>query len=299
MPNTVYHYCSLDSFYNIIKNSNIRLSDIDMSNDYSERKLFKKITSQMINEKKKAAQIFTSSLKKDGHSFVFCLSSGKDLLSQWRGYANDGTGISIGFDFKTLNKINEHNVPIFKFLDVIYDKKIQLDLLSSSVDKAISILERSKVENPDNIPNKVSDTFYSWWGEIENCNLRFKGSMFSEEKEWRICLSCPDYTYYESMINRYNIYYRKYDTSPVLPAYPRISKENRNLTVSNILTTCLNNKIVSYVDCFFSDIKDVLIREIVLGPKCNMNPDEIKNFLHLSGYKLEKIKISKSKVTYR
>lgn len=36
MNEVVYHYCSVDTFFNIIKNSSIWLSDIAKSNDYQE-----------------------------------------------------------------------------------------------------------------------------------------------------------------------------------------------------------------------------------------------------------------------
>ena len=35
---TVYHYCSVETFYEIISGKMLRLSDIDKSNDYMERK---------------------------------------------------------------------------------------------------------------------------------------------------------------------------------------------------------------------------------------------------------------------
>ena len=35
-PKTVYHYCSLDTFYAIFSNSTIRLSNISKSNDSEE-----------------------------------------------------------------------------------------------------------------------------------------------------------------------------------------------------------------------------------------------------------------------
>lgn len=36
MSGVVYHYCSVDTFFNIIKNSSVWLSDISKSNDYQE-----------------------------------------------------------------------------------------------------------------------------------------------------------------------------------------------------------------------------------------------------------------------
>ena len=36
MDEIVYHYCSVDTFFNIIRNSSMWLSDIAKSNDYQE-----------------------------------------------------------------------------------------------------------------------------------------------------------------------------------------------------------------------------------------------------------------------
>lgn len=36
MPETLYHYCSLDTFYNIVKNKSICLSDLSKTNDSQE-----------------------------------------------------------------------------------------------------------------------------------------------------------------------------------------------------------------------------------------------------------------------
>lgn len=36
----LWHYCSLEAFYNIIKTHSIRLNDVYQSNDYTERRVF-------------------------------------------------------------------------------------------------------------------------------------------------------------------------------------------------------------------------------------------------------------------
>lgn len=38
LPSVVYHYCSVDTFFQIITNHTIRLSDIEKSNDFMEKK---------------------------------------------------------------------------------------------------------------------------------------------------------------------------------------------------------------------------------------------------------------------
>lgn len=35
----IYHYCSLDTFVQIVKNKTIRLSDLDKTNDFMEKKM--------------------------------------------------------------------------------------------------------------------------------------------------------------------------------------------------------------------------------------------------------------------
>jgi hypothetical protein len=43
----------------------------------------------------------------------FCLSEEGDLLSQWRGYAADATGFSIGFSKDSLMYLNRQKLPGF------------------------------------------------------------------------------------------------------------------------------------------------------------------------------------------
>lgn len=38
MKKSIYHYCSLETFSQIIKNKTIRLSDLNKTNDYMEKK---------------------------------------------------------------------------------------------------------------------------------------------------------------------------------------------------------------------------------------------------------------------
>ena len=37
-PEMVYHYCSVETFYHIVNNRTLRLSDIEKSNDFMEKK---------------------------------------------------------------------------------------------------------------------------------------------------------------------------------------------------------------------------------------------------------------------
>lgn len=120
IPKTLYHYCSVDSFYNIIKSRSIWLSDIGKSNDLRELKWLKekcetyilKYWLDYVKELDKRGELSTKVFKRyeetktlcdfinkrdTSKCWAFCLSEKKDDLGQWRGYADDGQGISIGF----------------------------------------------------------------------------------------------------------------------------------------------------------------------------------------------------------
>jgi len=111
IPEPLYHYCSNEAFCSILKSKSLWLSSLSLSNDKIEGQWFYKI--------------FTKALKKAGHDeqvgqklktrseqarvdmFGLCLSEDKDLLSQWRGYAAGGAGVSIGFNRSFLQSIKK------------------------------------------------------------------------------------------------------------------------------------------------------------------------------------------------
>ncbi|MDY4442700.1 MAG: hypothetical protein SPE35_00925, partial [Butyricicoccus sp.] len=106
LPSVVYHYCSVDTFFQIITNHTIRLSDIEKSNDFMEKKWAIQqclqhirnnlhnpeypcsrqpgLASRLLREMEQQFQQYNTMI------LAACFSSERDLLSQWRGYADDG-----------------------------------------------------------------------------------------------------------------------------------------------------------------------------------------------------------------
>ncbi|MES3007091.1 MAG: DUF2971 domain-containing protein [Pseudomonadota bacterium] len=66
-------------------------------------------------------------LERSFDGLAFCLSKKEDMLSQWRGYADDGMGFSIGFTEEFLRNTSWQDAIHFK--DVVYDLKAQEALL--------------------------------------------------------------------------------------------------------------------------------------------------------------------------
>ena len=122
----VYHYCSLESLNSILKNRSLRLTNILKSNDSMEiswicryydaefkrayenaSDLFRsKISSERLMG---YVKLFTDEFFNENHAdfryYVTCFSYQNDLLSQWRGYADDGRGAAIGFDLDVLKEV--------------------------------------------------------------------------------------------------------------------------------------------------------------------------------------------------
>ncbi|GMN05908.1 hypothetical protein MTsPCn5_12970 [Croceitalea sp. MTPC5] len=196
--------------------------------------------------------------------FIFCLSASKDLLSQWRAYSHDGSGVSIGFRTKNLTlKTHPNDNAIFPIDKINYGISAQRNIISE-------------------LCNKMRDKFDSEQNEIKKFNLRlafglslvnwaliFKNPNFKEEKEWRIVLHGP-----------------------------HNSHKDNSKSLSGMEFRINSNKIISYYSyCFGNKFNSDLISEIVLGPKCKMSIKETEQFL--SYHNLGKTKIVISKSTYR
>lgn len=102
----VYHYCSLDALYGILKSRSFWLTSLESSNDFKELKIAKEVLSQAINELKQVhkGDKYYSILQKieeapkdvqyrkyrpkyEYYSVAFVEE--KDSLTHWERYANN------------------------------------------------------------------------------------------------------------------------------------------------------------------------------------------------------------------
>ncbi len=109
----LYHYCSTSSFRRIVETKSIRLSSLTLSNDYMEGKLVDSAVMRLARADRLAETKLSqlkealSNLESLMDGLGFCLSANGDLLSQWRGYADDGHGFSIGFSQQSLEEMGK------------------------------------------------------------------------------------------------------------------------------------------------------------------------------------------------
>lgn len=72
-----------------------------------------------------------------------------------------------------------------------------------------------------------------------------------------------------------------------------------DLILSELKFINSNKSIVSYMDMCFEKIKNLMVSEVVIGPKAEIDDNDLRLFLMANGYDLSKIVIRKSKASYR
>ena len=270
-----YHYCSIDVLLSILKNDELRLSDIEKSNDYTERKwMINKIKDEFIQiashkferGKDKLINAF-SQLEKEfeilGNVYACCFSTEGDLLSQWRAYAQNGYGVAIGFSGELLEKVNNCEYGI-RFLPVIYDTSKQTECGCFHAKRIYDLLL-----DGDFLFHAMSEVFTN---ELANL-CYYKNPTFSEEKEWRLCIALS-------------------------PECRVTAKANYDpFIMSEIKLYSNQKKIITYLDLNYGKVKKEIIKEIIFGPKCEISIKDMEQILYILGYP-SNIVIKQSKSSY-
>jgi hypothetical protein len=168
--------------------------------------------------------------------YVTCLSLEGDKLSQWRGYGEDGRGVSIGFN-STISEDNLNKGVILK--EIYYHERYQKDLIDNVVNQFIF----NKME--------IKDWFYHVLPVLKPIG-------FKEEAEWRLVYLPNDQL-------RQDFHFNK-----------------SKMQIHYELPISTNS-----------------ISEIILGPKCEIDIKELSHFLDYHGFDVDEIQIKRTKLSYR
>jgi hypothetical protein len=203
LPENLYHYTNLNGLQGILSNSEIWLSNLYFLNDKSEYELGLKIVVEQLENYKSGFSVLRSTkyfveslekaiefIKEKESPYILSLTSNNDLLSQWRGYTENGVGVNIGFgkEFFQNNSLN-----IFK---CIYDKEKQVKFISHIVTESIfmfvgvahsqGIFEEEKETDLEDYNESVSIAGRYFIDRIILACSLIKDSNFKEEDEWRV-----------------------------------------------------------------------------------------------------------------
>jgi len=208
----LYHYCSTATFHSIITSRSIWLSSLNQSNDKNEGRMISEAVSRLAEKDNLSTEITENLLTAVANleslftGFGFCLSQDGDLLSQWRGYAEDGKGVSIGFNRAYLDWIVKSNSAkkfYLSLLKVEYESDKHEQLVYQAYTEMRDLLE-SEEEFLSDIPSSLSKESeeYTRLTELQgrmamltmlkaamtayNEVFLLKHRAFSEEKEWRL-----------------------------------------------------------------------------------------------------------------
>lgn len=182
-PGLLYHYCSMSTLLAIIESGSLRLSSISHMSDQMEHRWFRKICKDILDELASSQpqpkdflnqqMLSLDPLNQPGLPLLFCccFSAVRDRLSQWRAYADNGTGVAIGFNPTHL--CPREGFDNLWLTQVIYSKSKQRVVARKLVERIRRPFEKSGQTGKD-----LTATY------IEAG--RHKNAAYSEEKEWRL-----------------------------------------------------------------------------------------------------------------
>ena len=356
-PETLFHYCSLDTFLKIFETRTIRLCDMRKSNDAMETKwLIKhatKIISSILNEnsldrekvrrERKALQAtvddlslmlsdavtkaneFTQflntpisgsgtatyklnkqsfpdlddlllmskmrdpimaclnqALNEDGYkAWAMCFSCEPDSLSQWRGYADDGAGVMVGFHTQYLEYIQTAILPLKKYCvglsKVVYPQ---------TVDDFMRILQIEDIKF-ESKTKRILERCIEALSLARQLPPIYKHPSFADEKEWRIyfMINDPSEVWYDEkgIINNDSYFAGQF-----------------KLQKKSFYTR--GNQIVSFVPFEIQNMS-MAIKSVCIGPKSKVSINDIRNVLVQSGVLKniddDSIEITVSKSSYQ
>ena len=268
----IYHYCDSNAFFAICTNRKLWMNDLHSMNDFMELHWGYSIWEQSANTRiEKYGKEFLDEIDEVIHFSGFqglllanCYSTDKDVLSQWRAYADDGKGYVIGFNAKELL-----GLPI-RALQVLYDKEQQIKEATATIDALYQLKQEDSNE---------FKTFCNVFGYDLSA---FKNPAFIEEKEIRL-IHLLDF-------KKSNDFMKLVDKGGIYFGEDRKGEEIKFKIKQDIPTP--------YIELDFSNNNKINpIKEVVIGPKNEVMKTAIRIFLETIG--IEKIEINKSNASYR
>lgn len=273
----LYHYCSNDTFLSILRNSEIWLSELTLSNDsmegaWSQELLLKECQNLgMPEEKISRIRNGTNFYRGIFSTFGFCMSTHSDVLSQWRGYAANGGGVAIGFDHESLEKICHGTDPRLEIREISYCGYESTPHDQSTHDE---IFEKFRTSINKKFEENIESTdIYEYI--YDKYAFILKNPAFKEEGEFRILCS----------IDMLGSSYSRAENSMVYIINPALNFRARG------------DHIVPYLRLPIPDDKKGCIKEIILGPRNRTPEPVIRAALEKFGF--QNVTIRRSAATYR
>lgn len=194
MVEEIQYYCSSSTFLSIIKKSEIWLTSLDHSNDRLEGRWaineYLSLFDRRDQNRRRGAQLDVERALSERVVLGMCFSEERDLLSQWRGYADEGRGVCLTFCTQVLRDMVEKlqtAVPGLNLRKVSYES-----IAINGLPKNFYEVFQEGIENFSigvNGTGGFSRALSAEQRERENKLIarlfEHKNPAFQEEKEWR------------------------------------------------------------------------------------------------------------------
>lgn len=213
--------------------------------------------------------------------FAICFSgqNSGDLLSQWRGYGDDGQGIAIGFNEYVFKKIR---TPI-----QMYESKKQQCILYNKV-----IYDKANQEK------KIQEVVTYFLDKL-NCQSNEEFGIYNRLES--ILLECFPRLYQEAIFMK-NPFFKEEDESRLVICEGESNEKNENNKFINSKKKYYirNNQLIGYYDISLKEIKkQEILKMVVIGPKSNLDKSTLLSFLQDNSFMLQEEKIQYSKGSYQ
>ena len=287
-PTALYHYCSNDAFVSVVNSRSVWLSSLTLSNDSMEGRLVNATVMRVAERDKldvNSQQRLRESLEFSERFFDglgFCLSEEGDLLSQWRGYADDARGVAIGFGKTYLDALavtsKSSSAAGFVVHKVEYEPTRQEALVEPTYAEIRKLIAAGAFRRPglqSLLDSRTQEQIGSDDKEIQAANreliirlrdflpmlFQLKAEAFREEREWRLV----------SMLGG-----RKFE---------------------DCLFRSSRGKIIPYRSFQLQDLGRPPITDVVLGAKNETPTPVVESMLAQAG--LTDVRVWRSRSTYR
>ena len=302
MENELCYYCDLSTFKSIIQNQTFWLSDLHYMNDSAEESLFLDALSDIMRkfrdglsketkeylEKNKEMNDFFSKVEYYFKSFAYicCFSDEEnDDLSQWRGYASDGTGLCIGFKKDKIQSLKDLCLKQGKinYLDkdkIMEELEEKISTIIKDFDDNKMSLEAEEID-ASFIYKLVDMAFYD--------KVFYKNKSFKSEKEYRIC--------FFDVIHEYFI---DKENEMLMDKMQKKYTFQNETTLSEVRFREGRGAFIPYREMKFTkEFFKEMLSSVTIGPKNPMSENDVRFFLLANGFDTKNIKVLKSKSTYQ
>lgn len=194
-PEKLFHYTNYEGAKGIIESKSIWLTKLAYLNDRSELKLAIELFQEKVHslsQKLVCAETisFLEETAKQLESFSstnICVASfceDGDLLSQWRSYGNNGSGVAMVFNSDLLNNLAKNNSILL--CRCIYSSVEQALIIEELIKQLIASFDKVRsFENP-NVATLVKTVINQFTSTFLSIAPIIKNKHFQEEKEWRL-----------------------------------------------------------------------------------------------------------------